>query len=436
MRQLILNLGFLSLFSTAIQSAVPERPSLNAGPKSLSKPLPASPARDPARICNVDPAVEDAGPAFVQAAQDCNDGGTVVFLPNETYTISTPVDLTFLKSIDIALLGTVTFSDDVLYWQPILFEYAYQDTHLFWRFGGEDVNIFGLGLGLIDGVGQTWWNAKRENETVYRPVLLGTDGLKGGSISGLNMKNSPMWFNVIMNSEDILITDINIWNEVTNASSPPANTDGWDTYRSSNIIIQNSTIDNYDDCVSFKPNSTNVLVQNLQCNGSHGISVGSLGQYQGQVDIVEDLYIYNISMSNASDGARIKIWPGVPPNTTDSEKGGGEGYVRNVTYEHFYNENNDWAIELTQCYFADSQEACDMYPASLVIEDIYFLDFYGTTSAEHDPAVGSLICSDPSVCKNIQAHDINIRAPSGETAEWICTNMDEDLLDINCVSGE
>ena len=29
---------------------------------------------------------------------------------------------------------------------------------------------------------------------------------------------------------------------------------------------------------AFKPNSTNILVSNLWCNGSHGISVGSLGQ--------------------------------------------------------------------------------------------------------------------------------------------------------------
>ncbi len=29
---------------------------------------------------------------------------------------------------------------------------------------------------------------------------------------------------------------------------------------------------------AFKPNTTNVLVSNLWCNGSHGISVGSLGQ--------------------------------------------------------------------------------------------------------------------------------------------------------------
>lgn len=54
------------------------------------------------------------------------------------------------------------------------------------------------------------------------------------------------------------------------------------------------------DCVSFKPNSTNILVQNLWCNGSHGISVGSLGQYKGEYDIVQNIYVYNISMHNAS----------------------------------------------------------------------------------------------------------------------------------------
>mgnify|MGYP001603999916 CR=1 FL=1 len=30
--------------------------------------------------------------------------------------------------------------------------------------------------------------------------------------------------------------------------------------------------------MSFKPNSTRVVVDNLVCVGSHGISVGSLGQ--------------------------------------------------------------------------------------------------------------------------------------------------------------
>jgi galacturan 1,4-alpha-galacturonidase len=121
------------------------------------------------------------------------------------------------------------------------------------------------------------------------------------------------------------------------------------------------------DCVSFKPNSTNVVVQNLVCNGSHGISVGSLGQYKGETDIVENLYIYNISMSNASDGARIKVWPGVETAFQSLLNGGGGlGRVRNVTYDRFYHENNDNAITITQCYGQKNQTLCNEFPVSSI----------------------------------------------------------------------
>lgn len=65
-------------------------------------------------------------------------------------------------------------------------------------------------------------------------------------------------------------------------------------------LLDVESIADTSDCVSFKPNSTNILVQNMWCNGSHGISVGSLGQYVGQFDIVENIYVFNTSLHNAS----------------------------------------------------------------------------------------------------------------------------------------
>lgn len=119
------------------------------------------------------------------------------------------------------------------------------------------------------------------------------------------------------------------------------------------------------DCVAFKPNSTNVVLQNLVCNGSHGISVGSLGQYKGETDIVENLYIYNTSMSNAGDAARIKVWPGIETEfQSNLNGGGGLGRVRNVTYDLFYHDNNDRAITITQCYGQSNQTLCNEYPVS------------------------------------------------------------------------
>ena len=176
------------------------------------------------------------------------------------------------------------------------------------------------------------------------------------------------------------------------------NLDGWDTYRSDNIIIQNSHLDHDDDCVSFKPNSTNILIQGLNCNSSHGISVGSLGQYPGVFDVIENLYVYNVTLSNATDGARLKVWPGAdvekPPGWIG---GGGAGIVRNVTYDTFHNINNDGAIKIDQCYGAVSAAECEADPSLVILTDVLFKNFYGTTSKKLDPVVGSLICSSEGV---------------------------------------
>jgi galacturan 1,4-alpha-galacturonidase len=50
-----------------------------------------------------------------------------------------------------------------------------------------------------------------------------------------------------------------------------------------------------------------MVVQNMYCDGSHGISVGSLGQYAGEFDIVENIYVYNISMYNAAVSSTLIV---------------------------------------------------------------------------------------------------------------------------------
>lgn len=150
--------------------------------------------------------------------------------------------------------------------------------------------------------------------------------------------------------------------------------------------------------MSFKPNSTNVIIQGLICNSSHGISVGSLGQYPDRFDVVENLYIFNVSLSNATDGARLKVWPG---SETDFQPGlgggGGAGIVRNVTYDTFHNVNNDGAIKIDQCYGEKNASRCAEFPSKMNITDVLFANFWGTTSKKYDPIVGSLICSSPAV---------------------------------------
>src|SRR5882762_3549777 len=58
----------------------------------------------------------------------------------------------------------------------------------------------------------------------------------------------------IYESQEVIYDGLHI-NATSTSTNFIANTDGWDTYRSDRVIIQNSVINNGDDCVSFKPST-------------------------------------------------------------------------------------------------------------------------------------------------------------------------------------
>ncbi|KAK8193542.1 Exopolygalacturonase X [Phyllosticta capitalensis] len=411
---------------------IPERPSISVGPIPPYRPLPTSPARNRTCVVSAKGNGTDDGPAILEAFKSCNNGGAVVLSEDTTYTIGTALDLTFLEHVDWVIGGTVLFTNDTDYWQASGFNQTFQNATTFFQLGGTDVNVYGGGT--LDGQGQAWWDLYASDIYILRPILFGTIGLHGGSIANLNLRNSPQWYNIVANSSDVVFSGISI-EGASQSENEAKNTDGWDTYRSSNVVIMDSVINNGDDCVAFKPNSTGIVVQGLVCNGSHGISVGSLGQYVGEVDIVEDVYVYNISMSNASDGARIKVWPGSPAALSgDLQGGGGSGSVNNITYDTITISEVDYAVEITQCYGQKNLTLCNEYPANLTISNILIKNFSGTTSDKYDPLVGTLVCSSEAVCSNITVQDIDVKSPSG-TNEFECTNIDETNLKVNCTSG-
>lgn len=166
---------------------------------------------------------------------------------------------------------------------------------------------------------------------------------------------------------------------------------------------------NGDDCVAFKPNATNVLVENLDCTGSHGISVGSLGQFPGMFDIVENVLARNIKMTNAQNGARIKAWAG--PNV-------GGGIVKNVTFDGFVESKVDNPVVIDQCYMTDAN-SCAEFPSNTFIQDIVFKNISGTSTKS---VVASLTCSPGGRCSEIEVDDLNLSAVSGES-QFTCSNV-------------
>jgi galacturan 1,4-alpha-galacturonidase len=222
---------------------LPRPPPITYNPKTPHRLPPFSPHRE--RTCHVysyNNGTDDSH-HIINAINTCNNSGHIVFAKNTTYTIGKALDLSNLHHLDIEVQGTIKFTNDTDYWQKNSFKQVFQNATTFFNLGGEDVNVFGDGT--IDGNGQVWYDAYAANIYTLRPTLFGVVGLKGGSVRGLKLKYSPTYYFWVANSTDVVFDGLSISGGSTSANVAK-NTDGWDTYRSSHITIQNSVIQNGD----------------------------------------------------------------------------------------------------------------------------------------------------------------------------------------------
>lgn len=77
-----------------------------------------------------------------------------------------------------------------------------------------------------------------------RPSI-GIDGLHNSVLSDLVLRYSPEYYTFLANSTNVVFNNFDISGYSTSANVAK-NTDGWDTYRSSDILIQDSVINNGD----------------------------------------------------------------------------------------------------------------------------------------------------------------------------------------------
>lgn len=236
-------LGLLCLTTTSASPAPTWSPW--QAPSSRPSCVPdSSPARS--KTCYVEShndLVTDDSQYILSALQQCNNGGHVVFPANQSYLIGTALDLTFLQHIDIDIQGEVLFTNDTDYWQANSFYHTFQNATTFFQLGGSDVNVYGGGT--LNGNGQIWYDLYASNIYILRPILFGTIGLRTGSICDLKLRYSPQYYNFVANSSNVIFSDIDI-SGFSSSKNVAKNTDGWDTYRSDSITIQNSVINNGD----------------------------------------------------------------------------------------------------------------------------------------------------------------------------------------------
>ncbi|KAM5537637.1 hypothetical protein V8D89_008715 [Ganoderma adspersum] len=390
----------------------------------------------PQKTCNV-PAIgggEDDGPAILAAFKECSRDAKIVL--DKYYVVDTLLLTKDLDNVEIELSGTVQYTPDIAKWSPQSLYLTYQNATTFWFLSGNNIHLFGGGT--LDGNGQVWWDtfnnthdsgtAGGSSTTFARPIPLTVGNATNVVVENIRQIGSPFWNNFVYQSTNVTYKNINI-RSASYSSSPTANSDGWDIYRSSFVTIRDSVVVNDDDCVSFKPNSTNIVVANMWCNGSHGVSVGSLGQYAGETDIVANVSVTNVTMLNAQNGARIKVFGGNPSPT--STIGGGDGFVKNITFKDFFVSNVDNPVLIDQCY-STAADICAQFPSKLTISDVHYINVTGTSSGREGSVVVDIECSD--TCEDITATGTNITSKDG-TATYVCKDIaSTSELDFTCTA--
>ncbi len=71
--------------------------------------------------------------------------------------------------------------------------------------------------------------------------------------------------------------------------------------------MTNTRVNVGDDCFSPKSNGTDLVVRDMYCNGTHGVSMGSIGQYAGEKSFIRDVHVGTVF---AIIRASIHSWVG------------------------------------------------------------------------------------------------------------------------------
>ncbi|KAK0466717.1 glycoside hydrolase family 28 protein [Desarmillaria tabescens] len=151
-----------------------------------------------------------------------------------------------------------------------------------------------------NGNGASYWDGQGTNGGVTKPhPFLKFKG--SGTYSSFTVLNSPAQAISIGNSDGLTFDSITVDNSAGDTSSLGHNTDGFDV-SADDVTIKNSVVKNQDDCIAINSGS-NIVFQNNQCSGGHGISVGSISTGK----TVTGVTVSGNTVTNSMYGLRIKV---------------------------------------------------------------------------------------------------------------------------------
>ncbi|KAK8366558.1 hypothetical protein V6Z11_A02G126900 [Gossypium hirsutum] len=170
------------------------------------------------------------------------------------------------------------------------------------------------------------------------------------------------------------------------------NTDGIHIGRLDGVNVLNSEIKTDDNCVPIGDGSKNLVINGVTCGLGHGISIGSLKLFKNE-EPVDRVTVKNYTMTNTSNGVRIKSWLGAEAST-----------CLNIHFEDIIMTNVSSPIIIDQKYCPWNK--CKINEESKAkLSNISFKNIHGTSAR---PEAVKIICSSTMPCENVELADIEI----------------------------
>ena len=392
----------------------------------------------PESLSNDGQPVDDV-PSIHEAFDLCGVDGEVIFA-DYTFNINSVLNTTNLANCDVSLQGELLFSTDIDYWLSNSYSVVFQNQSTAWLFGGTNVTFRGEG-GWYNGQGQAWYTeARNQSNQPGRPISITFYNSTNLLVDGLSIIQPQFWATFVWESKNVSITNFYV-NATSDDEWGTVNTDGYDSWNSDALLIENAVISNGDDCVAVKGNTTNLLVRNVTCYWGFGMAIGSIGQYPKMPDYVENVTFEDVKCINCMEAAFIKTWQGVPAGDSLNNDAGGGGYglVKNVQFRNFELTNVALPIQISQCIYTESGQYCNT--SKMAIEDITWSNIKGTSRYN---IAASIYCSDLHPCPGVRFEDIEIQSVNStlglpmygtdlQSEVYQCTNIiDQEDSGIPC----
>ncbi|CAK9133383.1 unnamed protein product [Ilex paraguariensis] len=345
----------------------------------------------------------DIGPALVSAWKEACASVTpsTILIPKNNYALSQVLfEGPCKSSINFQIQGTVKASGD-----PSAFKANGPGLPGWVTF--EHVDLLTVsGGGTFDGQGATAWSkndCQTNSNCAKLPISLVFNFVTNSVAQDITSLNSKNFHLQVFGADNMTVQHVTI-----TAPGDSPNTDGIHVGRSTKVTINDTQIGTGDDCISIGDGTQQLTIEKVTCGPGHGISVGSLGKFPEEKEVV-GVFVRNCTLTNTLNGVRIKTWPASLP-----------GSASDMHFEDIIVNNVGNPVMIDQEY-CPSNQCSKKAPSRVKVSKVSFKNIKGTSSTQ---LAVKLLCSESIPCENVEVGDIDLAysGPEGPPTT-ICSNV-------------